>query len=117
MSDTMTSTSEPGPDERPRRSASPDSNGLRPDARLDPSPRLVTLLEDARQRVSAHVRQRRAEGASIERVIPELRCLVREAQSCEEWYDPTDFLMAVVVGWAVDSFYDGPPLPHVGHDN
>lgn len=77
-----------------------------PDTILVQAPRLAALLDVDRQRVLDHVRRRRAEGASIERVIPELRCLVREAQSCEACCDPTDLLMAVVIGWAVESYLD-----------
>ncbi len=107
--------SEPGPGARPRPPASSGPNARRPDAALVESPGLAMLLEVARQRIEAHVRQRRGRGASIERVIPELRCLVREAQSCEEWDDPDDVLMAVVAGWAVDAYVGRPARPHVVH--
>ena len=97
MGDAVTSVSpehEPGPDDR--------------------SPDLAPLFAVVRQRVALHVRQRRGEGAPLERVVPELRCLVREAQSSEGWHDPTDVLMAVVVGWAVETYYDDQPeLRHV----
>jgi hypothetical protein len=63
-----------------------------------------TLLREARASIVEHVRLRRSEGASAERVVAELRCLVREAESCEEWHDEHDSLMARVVVWALDAY-------------
>jgi hypothetical protein len=59
------------------------------------------------------VRRRQSEGLPIERVLPEVKCLVREAASCERWVDPGDTLTARTVRWAIEAYYDQPELRHV----
>jgi hypothetical protein len=53
----------------------------------------------------------------VERVLPEVKCLVREAESCEGWRDPSDALMAHAVRWSIEAYYgayhDAPALRHV----
>lgn len=82
-------------------------------AETAPSAALVHLLNHLRSTVAAYVSGRRAEGAAIERVLPEVKCLVREAASCEQWHDPADTLMAQVVRWTIDAYYEQPELEHV----
>jgi hypothetical protein len=78
-----------------------------------PSTALVHLLQHLRTTVAAYVASRRAEGAAIERVLPEVKCLVREAASCEQWHDPMDALMAQVVRWTIDAYYEQQHREHV----
>ena len=73
---------------------------------------LVRLLDHLRSTVAAYVTGRRADGAPIERVLPEVKCLAREAASCEQWYDPADTLMKQVVRWTIDAYYDQPDRRH-----
>ena len=74
---------------------------------------LVRLLEHLRSCVVRHVCERRAEGAPLARVIPEVRCLVREAESCEGWEDLSGVLMTQVVQWSTQAYHDEPELQHV----
>jgi hypothetical protein len=78
-----------------------------------PSTALAHLLQHLQSTVATYVACRRAEGTAIERVLPEVKCLVREAASCEQWHDPADSLMAQVVRWTIDAYYDQPDLEHV----
>ena len=78
-----------------------------------PSAALVHLLQHLRSTVAAYVASRRAAGAALERVLPEVKCLVREAASCEQWHDPSDTLMAQVVRWTIDAYYERQHLEHV----
>ena len=78
-----------------------------------PSAALVHLLQHLQSTVGAYVASRRAEGVAIERVLPEVKCLVREAASCEQWHDPADTLMTQVVRWTIDAYYEQPDLSHV----
>ena len=67
-------------------------------------------------RMSAVIRfahERRDLGTPVERLVPEVKGLVREATACEGWCDPTDTLMAQVVRWAIAAYYDDPALAHV----
>ena len=83
------------------------------DARDEPSPELLRLLAHLRSTVTTYVIARRDEGAPIERVVPEVKCLVRESESCEGWRDPSDALLAQVVRWSIEAYDDEPSLPHV----
>lgn len=78
-----------------------------------PSPELVRLLAHLRSTVTRYVRERRDGGAPVERIVPEVKCLVREAASCEGWLDPGDTLTAQVVRWAITAYFDQPELAHV----
>jgi hypothetical protein len=77
-----------------------------------PSPELVRLLGHLRSAVTRYVRERREAGAAVERVVPEVKCLVREAASCEGWVDPGDTLTAQAVRWAIEGYYDQPEQAH-----
>ena len=79
----------------------------------EPSPELVRLLAQLRSTVTRFTHERRAAGAAVERVVPEVKCLVREAASCERWVDPGDTLTARTVRWAIEAYYDQPELAHV----
>jgi hypothetical protein len=70
------------------------------------SAKLVGLLGHLRLAVGRHVCDRRQAGAPIERVLPEVKGLVREAAAREGCHDPADALMQQVVGWTITAFYD-----------
>jgi hypothetical protein len=74
---------------------------------------LTPLLGQLRSTVGRYVRDRRAAGLAVERVVPEVRGLVREASAREGWSDPADMLMTRVVGWTIGAYYDEPELAHV----
>jgi hypothetical protein len=97
--------------------AADESTEEHPDAAAVPSRELVRLLTDLRAKLAEHVAGRRAAGASPERIIGEVRCLVREAESYEGWRDPSDALMSHAVRWSIEayygSYYDAPALRYV----
>src|SRR5205085_900167 len=66
---------------------------------------LPELLANLRSSVTRHVGERRAAGVPIARVIPEVRCLVREAESCESVREPSDALLAQVIRWTVAAYF------------
>jgi hypothetical protein len=72
---------------------------------------LVVLLDQLRTAVAHYVRARRLAGAPIERVLPEVKGLVREAVAHEGSYDAAEALMRRVVGWTIAAFYDQPEPP------
>jgi hypothetical protein len=78
----------------------------------EPSPELVRLLGHLQSTVTRFVHERREAGAAVERVIPEVKGLVREAASCEGWVDPADTLTAQVVRWTITAYHDEPELAH-----
>jgi hypothetical protein len=78
-----------------------------------PSAELVRRLAHLRSTIDRYVRERREAGLSVERVVGEVRCLVRETESCEAWRDPADTLMAQAVRWTIEAYYDDPELAHV----
>jgi hypothetical protein len=71
-----------------------------------PSPELVRLLGHLRSTITRFVCKRREAGVPVERMVPEVKGLVREAASCEAWVDPGDTLVAQVVRWAITAYYD-----------
>jgi hypothetical protein len=77
-----------------------------------PSGELMRLLGQLRSTVGCYVRERREAGLPVERVLPEVKGLVREASALEGWCDPADTLMAQVVRWTVVAYYDEPELAH-----
>lgn len=83
------------------------------DGEPEPAGELARLVAHLQSTVTSYVRERRREGVPVERVIPEVKCLVREAESCEGWRDPADTLMAQVVRWSIQAYYDEPALQHV----
>lgn len=80
---------------------------------VQPSLTLLRLMGQLQATVTRYVGERRAAGAPVERVLPEVKGLVREAASAEGWFDPTDALMAQVVRWTIAGYYDQPELGHV----
>jgi hypothetical protein len=80
-----------------------------------PSAELAGLLGRLRVTVRRYARERRAAGFPIERVLPEVKGLVREASILDGWFDPADTLMAQVVDWTIAAYYDEPELAHVPH--
>jgi hypothetical protein len=83
------------------------------DALDEPTPELRRVLLRLRTQLTHYVARRRAAGVPIERVLPEVKCLVRESQSVERWADPAGALMAQIVGWSITAYYDEPELRHV----
>jgi hypothetical protein len=75
------------------------------------SPELDRLLAHLRATVARYVVGRHDAGAPIERVLPEVKGMVREAAACEAWYDADDTLMRQVVGWTIAAYYDGAAAP------
>jgi hypothetical protein len=73
-----------------------------------PSADLVGLLDRLHTAVARYVGGRRLAGAPIERVLPEVKALVREAVAYEGWHDPAETLVQQVVGWTIAAFYDVP---------
>jgi hypothetical protein len=73
---------------------------------------LVGLLGHLQLAVGRYVCDRRQAGAPIERVLPEVKGLVREASAREGWHDPADALMHQMVGWTITAFYDAPVARH-----
>jgi hypothetical protein len=73
-----------------------------------PSPALVGHLGHLRATLTRYVGERRAAGAPVERVLPEVKSLVREAAARELWLDTADALMGQVVRWTITAYYDHP---------
>jgi hypothetical protein len=78
-----------------------------------PSAELQRLLGHLRSTLGRYVRQRREAGLPVERVLPEVKGLVREASALAGWFDPADTLMAQVVRWTITAYYGDPELAHV----
>ena len=76
-----------------------------------PSADLVGLLDRLRAAVARYVGGRRLAGAPVERVLPEVKGLVREAAAPEASHEPAEALMRRVVGWTIAAFYDAPEQP------
>jgi hypothetical protein len=70
------------------------------------SAELTRLLSHLQATVRHFVHARRAAGVAVDRVIPEVVCLVRESESCEGWRDRSERLMAQVVRWSIDAYHD-----------
>ena len=79
----------------------------------EPTPELLRVLTRLRTQLTRYVARRRAAGVPIERVLPEVKCLVRESQSVERWADPEGTLMSQIVRWSITAYYDEPELRHV----
>jgi hypothetical protein len=78
----------------------------------EPSVELIRLLDRLQTTVARYVGERRRAGAPVQRVLPEVRGLVRAAVADEGWYDPGETLMEQAVGWAVAAYYAEPtPSP------
>jgi hypothetical protein len=77
-----------------------------------PSAELVRLLGHLRSTVRRYVRARRGAGVPVERVLPEVKGLVREASALEGWFDSADTLMAQVVRWSITAYDDEPEPAH-----
>jgi hypothetical protein len=78
-----------------------------------PSPALVAHLGHLRATLTRYVGERRDAGAPVERVLPEVKALVREAAAREAvarelWPDTADALLGQVVRWTITAYYDHP---------
>jgi hypothetical protein len=82
--------------------------GVPATARADVTPpsSFSPLLADLHDSLTTYVRQRRADGAPVERVLPEVKGIVREAEFAESWPDELGVLMAQVVRWTIEAYYD-----------
>lgn len=83
------------------------------DALDAPTPELGRLLARLRSTITRLAHARRDAGTPLDRVVPEVRRLVREAAAREGWAEPTDAVTARVVHWAVVAYYSEPELAHV----
>jgi aminoglycoside phosphotransferase (APT) family kinase protein len=84
-----------------------------PPRQLAPSDELARLLAELHATLAGYVDGRRAAGAPIERVIPEVKALVRLARAQEAWCDPAETLMEQVVRWSIATYYAEPGPSHV----
>jgi hypothetical protein len=73
-----------------------------------PEPELAPLLVQLRGSLATLVGVLREEGQPIERVIPRVKALVREAARAERWPGPLDVLVARVVRWTIETYYERP---------
>lgn len=74
------------------------------------SPELVERLAELRAAVWTYVRRRRDAGTPVQRVLPEVKALVREALAWEgatgAWsYEAVELLTEPVVRWAIAAYY------------
>lgn len=76
-------------------------------ARQASSPVLRECLVGLRDAVEGYVGRRRDEGTPVERVLAEVKTLVRRAEGCDLSREATDALMPQVVLWGIHAFYDG----------
>ena len=76
-------------------------------ARQASSPALRECLVGLRDAVEGYVGRRREEGTPVERVLAEVKTLVRRAEGCDLSREATDALMPQVVRWGIQAFYDG----------
>lgn len=76
----------------------------------DPSSDLVALLAHVRTTVTTLVGRRRADGTPIERVLPEVKTLVRAAAAGSVAGKVTETLLEQVVRWSIEAYY----APHYG---
>ena len=68
------------------------------------SAHLVDRLRRLRATIAAHVAERRGGGVPVERLLAEVRTLVREAASCEHATDPSDTLLRCTSQWAAAAY-------------
>lgn len=75
---------------------------------LPESERLAELLAELRAMTARYTCCLRADGARPERMLPQVKHLVREAMQAEAWGNPAaeDALMAQVVRWSIEAYYD-----------
>ena len=78
-----------------------------------PSPELLRSLAHLRATVTRLARERRGAGVPVERVIPEVKQLVREAAAGEGSLHAGGTLAAQVVTWTISAYYDRPEPAHV----
>lgn len=80
----------------------------------EPQPAVLTgALAALRASVTMLVCARRAEGVPIQRVLPELKALVRHAEPALSGLETLTMLTEQVVRWAIEAYYDRPLRMHV----
>jgi hypothetical protein len=86
--------------------------GATPDAALvAPSAELALLLARLQEAVAQYVAARRADGTPMERVLPEVQCVVREAESADGTFAGSEALLGQVMRWAVAAYRDEAERP------
>ena len=75
---------------------------------VGPSPELVRLVGHLRSSLARHVARRREAGASLDRVLVEVRRLAHQAVALEGWRDASDPLVRQVVRWSIAAYYNEP---------
>lgn len=75
-----------------------------------PPPELVPLLAQLRASVAAYVCRLRDDGVPPERAIAGVKAVVQEARSPDGRLAGPDQLMAQVVRWSIEAYYDEPAL-------
>jgi hypothetical protein len=76
----------------------------------EPSAELVRLLAQLRASITVHVGRLRDDGVPPERMLPQVKVLVQETMAAEGWQDPSNTLLAQVVRWSIEAYYDEPEL-------
>lgn len=73
------------------------------------SAHFVALLAELRAVVRGEVRARRGQGTPPERVLMQVKTLLRDAMILEGWLDRAaiDALTALAVSWTIDAYYGG----------
>lgn len=71
---------------------------------------LAGCLAELRAVTAHYVCGLRAEGVRPEQMLPRVKALVRDALVAERWRDPepTEALMAHVVRWSIEAYFDAP---------
>lgn len=77
---------------------------------IPPAPELIGLLAQLRAAITMHVARLRAHDVPPEQVVIEVKRLVREAEGNHAWADGTEIIVAQVVRWSIDAYYDQPEL-------
>lgn len=69
---------------------------------------LVGLLAQMRAVTTQYVCALRADGVPVERMLPGVKALVREAMRAERWHDDhaAQVLTVLVVEWSIAAYYD-----------
>ena len=88
-------------------------------SRVDGGPRgpgpadIDGLVAQLHATISAYVRERRAADVALDRVLREVRDLVRDAELLEGRPDELGVLMGQVVRWTIAAYFDDPELRNV----
>lgn len=81
------------------------------------APGLVAFLADMRAAVTTYVGRRRGEGTPVERVLPEVKILVRGAVCGAEMRGVAEVLVAHAVRWSIDAYHTSGKASHAALPN